>query len=77
MNGGGLTFGYRVKDQRLEIDETTAPIVVEIFTRYADGEKMTDIAKDLTLRGVRTSKGNRITLNVVHYVLKNRRYIGE
>ena len=77
MNGGGLTFGYRVKDQRLEIDETTAPIVVEIFTRYADGEKMTDIAKDLTLRGVRTSKGNKITLNVVHYVLKNRRYIGE
>ena len=77
MNGGGLTFGYRVNNQRLEIDETTAPIVVEIFTRYADGEKMTDIAKDLTLRGVRTSKGNKITLNVVHYVLKNRRYIGE
>ena len=77
MNGGGLTFGYRVNNQRLEIDETTAPIVAEIFTRYADGEKMTDIAKDLTLRGVRTSKGNKITLNVVHYVLKNRRYIGE
>ena len=45
MNGGGLTFGYRMKDQRLEIDETTAPVVVEIFTRYADGERMTDIAK--------------------------------
>lgn len=77
MNGGGLTFGYRMKDQRLEIDETTAPVVVEIFTRYADGEKMTDIAKDLTRRGIRTSQGNKITLNVVHYLLKNRRYIGE
>lgn len=77
MNGGGLTFGYRMKDQRLEIDEATAPVVVEIFTRYADGERMTDIAKDLTRRGIRTSQGNKITLNVVHYLLKNRRYIGE
>ena len=77
MNGGGLTFGYRMKDQRLEIDETTAPVVVEIFTRYADGEKMTDIAKDLTRRGIRTTQGNKVTLNVVHYLLKNRRYIGE
>ena len=77
MNGGGLTFGYRMNEQRLEIDEKTAPIVVEIFTRYADGEKMTDIAKDLTKRGIRTSQGNKITLNVVHYLLKNRRYIGE
>ena len=77
MNGGGLTFGYRMKDQRLEIDETTAPVVMEIFTRYADGERMTDIAKDLTRRGIRTSQGNKITLNVVHYLLKNRRYIGE
>lgn len=77
MNGGGLTFGYRMKDQRLEIDETTAPVVVEIFTRYADGERMTDIAKDLTRRGIRTTQGNKITLNVVHYLLKNRRYIGE
>ena len=77
MNGGGLTFGYCMKDQRLEIDETTAPVVVEIFTRYADGERMTDIAKDLTRRGIRTSQGNKITLNVVHYLLKNRRYIGE
>ena len=77
MNGGGLTFGYRMKDQRLEIDEATAPVVVEIFTRYADGERMTDIAKDLTRRGIRTTQGNKITLNVVHYLLKNRRYIGE
>lgn len=77
MNGGGLTFGYRMNEQRLEIDETTAPVVVEIFTRYADGERMTDIAKDLTRRGIRTSQGNKITLNVVHYLLKNRRYIGE
>lgn len=64
-NGGGLTFGYRMKDQRLEVDETTAPVVVEIFTRYADGERMTDVAKDLTRRGIRTARGNKITLNVV------------
>ncbi len=78
LNGGSIPLGYNLtKEKTLAIDEETAPIVVEVFTRYADGEKMTDIAKDLTLRGVKSKYGNRITLNIIHTMLKNRRYLGE
>ena len=38
-NGGGIPLGYVLgNDQRLQIDPVTAPLVVEIFTRYAEGE---------------------------------------
>lgn len=78
LNGGSIPMGYRLtKEKSLEIDEDTAPIVVEVFTRYADGEKMTDIAKDLTLRGIKSRHDNRVTLNIIHHMLKNRRYLGE
>ena len=78
LNGGRIPLGYTLtKEKTLAIDEETAPIVVEVFTRYANGEKMTDIAKDLTLRGVKSKHGNRITLNIIHTMLKNRRYLGE
>ena len=78
LNGGGIAIGYRLtKEKTLEIDEATAPIVVEVFTRYAEGEKMNDIAKDLTNRGFKSKHGNPITLNIIHHMLKNRRYLGE
>lgn len=78
LNGGSIPFGYTLtKEKSLAVDEEAAPIVVEIFTRYAEGETMTEIAKDMTLRGVKSKYGNRITLNIVHHMLKNRRYLGE
>ena len=78
LNGGSIPIGYRLtKEKSLEIDEETAPTVLEVFTRYADGEKMTAIAKDMTLRGVTSRYGNKITLNIIHHMLKNRRYLGE
>ena len=40
-NGGGMPFGYMVgPDQKLVINPQTAPIVVEIFQRYANGENI-------------------------------------
>lgn len=78
LNGGSIPMGYRLtKEKSLEIDEETAPIVLEVFTRYNDGEKMTAIANDLSLRGVKSKHGGKITLNIIHHMLKNRRYIGE
>lgn len=78
MNGGSIPMGYRLtKEKSLEVVDSEAAIVVEVFTRYADGENMVDIAKDLTLRGVTSSRGNKVTLNIIHHMLKNRRYLGE
>lgn len=47
-------MGYRLtKEKSLEIDDETAPYVLETFTRYADGEKMTAIVKDFNRRGIK------------------------
>jgi hypothetical protein len=41
LNGGSIPMGYRLsKEKKLEIDKATAPIVLEVFTRYFEGEKM-------------------------------------
>jgi len=37
-NGGTTPLGYRIgEEQTLEIDPMTAPLVLEAFTRYAEG----------------------------------------
>lgn len=77
-NGGCLPLGYRVdEDQFYQVDPLTAPIVLEIFTRYADGETAAAITDSLNKRGLRSSKGNPFKKNSLHVILKNRKYIGE
>lgn len=51
--------------------------MVDAFTRYADGSSMQEIADELNLKGVRTNRGNKITINVIARMLHNRKYIGE
>ena len=78
LNGGTIPLGYRLtKEQTLEINEETAPVVLEIFTRYNDGEQIKSIEKDLALRELKNNYGGPITYNRIHYLLKNRRYTGE
>ena len=78
LNGGTIPLGYRLtKEQTLEINEETAPVVLEIFVRYNDGEKIKSIEKDLALRELTNNYGGPITYNRIHYLLKNRRYLGE
>ena len=57
-NGGRIPLGFRLgDDKRLEIDPATAPIVQEIFKRYAEGETIRTIVDDLNSRGLKTSRG--------------------
>ena len=77
-NGGSLPLGYTTdENQRFKIDIVTAPIVREIFTRYADGETIVEITDSLNKRGLRSSRGSVFNKNSLHTMLKNRRYIGE
>ena len=78
-NGGGVPLGYTLnhQNQKLEVDPITAPLVVEIFTRYAQGETARAIADDLNARGLRTQRGKPFGLNSFWAMLKNRKYIGE
>ena len=65
------------EEQRLQIDPLTAPYVLEAFKRYAEGQDMKVIRDWLNEKGVTTSKGKPMTYNIVHNMLKNRRYLGE
>lgn len=70
-------FGYNIKDKNYYPNEQEAPIVLEIFTRYANGEGMLKIAKDLGLRGVRTRQGKLPENRWVEFILNNPVYIGK
>ncbi len=76
-NGGHTPLGYKVVDHKLIIDPSTAPVVQEIYQRYADGETIREIIDDLNTKGLRTSKGNKFTHPSFNTLLQNRVYIGE
>lgn len=77
-NGGGIPLGYLIgKNKKLEIDPLTAPIVLEVFTKYAEGAKIREIVKSLNERGLQTRRNKPYNVNSFYAMLKNRRYIGE
>ena len=78
-NGGVVPLGFTIgKEDRLyHIDPETAPIVQEIFSRYADGEPAEKIAASLNERGLRTRTGKPFVKNSFFQIFRNRRYIGE
>lgn len=78
-NGGSIPLGYQLdkETQKLIIDPVTAPIVDEIFRRYASGESIKQLREELNQRGLKTQKGRQFTYSTFSTVLKNRKYIGE
>lgn len=77
-NGGTVPFGYVVgKEQTLEIDSDTAPIVKLIYQMADDGKTVRDIHKYLEANSITRSNGKPLRYNAVRYILSNRTYIGE
>ena len=76
-NGGNTPLGYVVSEGKLAIDPLTAPLVMEIFTRYDNGETINTITESLNARGLTTKKGKPFKINGISIILKNRKYIGE
>ena len=74
--GKSAPFGYKVENGRLAVDELTAPIALEIFQRYANGEKQAQICTDLNSRGIKNAVGNKWIKGNLSYMFKNRIYIG-
>ncbi len=77
-NGSNPGLGYTVdEERRFHIDPKTAPIVREIFERYASGETVADITgENLNARQIKTSRGKDFNKNSLHRLLRNKRYIG-
>ena len=78
-NGGTIPFGYRINSERYyEIDPLIAQIVLEMFTRYADGETVKEISDDMNARNVFAATKYKYTnKSSMGNLFKNRRYIGE
>ena len=77
-NGSVVPYGYVIDaEKNYQIDPAVAPIVIDIFNRYAAGESITNIINDFNGRGVRYSKGKPFTKSSMNRMLQNRIYIGE
>ena len=77
-NGGTLPIGYTIdKNQYFQIDPLTAPAVLNSFKQYAEGASMQEVTDNMNIKGIRTKRGGKISINSVTRMLHNRKYIGE
>ena len=84
-NGGTTPLGYKLErinpkeeksKKRIIINEETAPIVQEIFAKYASGWRIKDICDNLNERQIKTSRGVAFNKSSLHTILCNRKYLG-
>ena len=69
-------FGYRVVKGKITIDEETAPIVREIFSQFANGASLAEIAHWLTDNGVPCIVKGAWSSKKVKLILSNEKYSG-
>ena len=74
--GGSLPIGYYSENGKILIDEKTAPLIQEIFRRYAAGESKKEIIDDLNARGYRNSNGKPYGPTAFQRALRCEKYIG-
>ena len=78
FNGSVIPLGYTIDDDKhYQINPVTAPVVLEIFQKYADGMSIKDITDELNARGLKTSRGTAFNKNSMRHMFSNRIYIGE
>lgn len=74
---GRAPFGYRLTpERRLEPDPVTAPVVKEIFERYASGESRASIIADLNARHFKTAMNRPFQRTSLDVILQNDVYTG-
>ncbi len=74
--GANPCLGFHIVDKKYVLDPETAPVVREIFERYAAGETARQICDDLNRRGVRTAKGEAFKCGTIYFALRNEKYTG-
>lgn len=74
--GGQIPLGYKIENKKFVIDPLTAPLVVEAFSRYGDGETAASICADFNARGYRTASGAKFNRSSFKNIFRNEKYIG-
>ena len=76
FNGGTLTFGYTIdENHHFQLDPVNAPIVLDVFTKYSEGETIRSILDDINSKMSNNSR--KFTYHFLNWMLNNRRYLGE
>ena len=77
-NGGIPTFGYVIDENKhFQPDPVKAPIVTDIFRRFACGDSAKEIVQSLKDIGLQTNQKCLPSYTFIVALLKNRRYLGE
>lgn len=78
FNGGTLTIGYKIdENRRYAIDPEAAPFVLECYKKYLEGMTIKGLVKYMNEKGMRNTWGTEMTITTMTNLLKNRRYLGE
>lgn len=77
MTNRKLSFGYKIENGEVTINQNEQPIVREIFTRYVAGESLKEIANRLNSQPITYDIGVDWNKNNVSRILLDRRYVGE
>lgn len=75
---GCYGYNYNLETKEITINEDEANIVRYMFERYVEGVGSSTIAKELTVKGIKTLKGgDKWCESTVRGILKNEKYIGD
>lgn len=69
-------FGYRLENKEFIPHEAEAPLIRQIFERFATGDGLFAVAKWLNAQGITTHRGSPFENRTVEYILRNPVYIG-
>lgn len=69
-------FGYFIVKGNIKVDESTAPIVREIFKRVISGDTFGNICKDLRARGIPGVLGGKWCDQRIRDIVGNEKYTG-
>lgn len=67
----------RYSNNHYILDPVSAPAVLEAFQHYDSGYTMKEIVDEMNQKGIRSSRGSKININMMTKLLHNRRYLGE
>lgn len=75
--GTNNMFGYTKKDGKLIIDEEQVEFIRELFEMYATGKfSMKQMEKHFYQKGIRNSKGNKLSHSTMGNIIRNPKYKG-
>jgi len=72
--GGTIPTGFKIIDKRYELDEVYAPIVADIFEKFARGVNMVEIIDRFNASGIKTPTGKPFVKNSLQNLIRNPRY---